>query len=500
VILSRDEMKAVEAEAFAAGISAESLTEDAGLQIALAVKQFFPIPGRCMVFFGKGHNGGDALVGARILIRDGWKIEIQPAFPQDSWSELTAQKYGEFLSEREKYAHDIYHFFGNYHARPFIVLDGLLGIGAGGALREPIRAAAVEINRRRLAENAQIFAIDLPTGMDADTGEADADCVRADFTLTIGFAKKGLLADRATNFVGRLAVLPLEKFSAAQPAGDPASALATPASLATLLPHRAFDSHKGEYGRVGIIAGSPGMCGAARMCAEGALRAGAGLVTLFAMEDIQPTLAASTPPEIMVKPFDSHRDLLDENLTAIAIGPGIGHKNTNGAMHLVKRSPLPMVIDADALTMLSANKPLLDVFAGPRLLTPHPGEMNRLFEMRDFTRRQVVEKFTVRFPVTLLLKGARTLVGEKGRPFSYNTTGSPGMATGGMGDVLTGVCVALIAQGLACYDAARLGAWVCGRAAEIAIHNGAQSEESLAATDVLKNLGAAFKQMRGAGF
>ncbi len=493
-------MKAVEAEAFAAGASAESLMEDAGLQIALAVKQFFPIPGKCTVFFGKGHNGGDALVGARHLAAAGWNLELHAAFPDADWSELTQKKYHELLSSKNYRKHETIYFYGTSGARPVIVLDGLLGIGAGGALREPIRAAAAEINRLRLAENAQIFAIDLPTGMDADTGEADADCVRADFTLTIGFAKKGLLADGATNYVGRLAVLPLEKFSAAQPAGDPASALATPASLATLLPHRAFDSHKGEYGRVGIIAGSPGMCGAARMCAEGALRAGAGMVTLFAMEDIQAVLATSATPEIMVKPLDSHRDILDENLTAIAIGPGIGHKNTNGAMHLVKRSPLPMVIDADALTMLSANKPLLDVFAGPRLLTPHPGEMNRLFEMRDFTRRQVVEKFTVRFPVTLLLKGARTIVGEKGRPFSYNTTGSPGMGTGGMGDVLTGVCVALIAQGLACYDAARLGAWVCGRAAEIAIHNGAQSEESLAATDVLKNLGAAFKQLRCAGF
>jgi ADP-dependent NAD(P)H-hydrate dehydratase / NAD(P)H-hydrate epimerase len=500
VIVSCDEMKAVEAAAFSAGVSAESLMDDAGFQIAKAVQQFFPMPGRCMVFFGKGHNGGDALVAARHLIANGWNIELLPAFPEAEWSELTQKKYRELLSSKNRPKHETACFYGTHGTRPTIVLDGLLGIGAGGALREPVRTAAVEINRRRCAENAQVFAIDLPTGLNADTGEADANCVRADFTLTIGFPKNGLLADGATNFVGRLAVLPLEKFSAAHAVSDATATVATAASLASLLPRRPFDSHKGEYGRVGIIAGSPGLCGAARMCAEGALRAGAGLVTLYAMRDIQPTLAASTSPEIMVKPFDSHRDLLDANLSAIAIGPGIGHKNTNGAMHLVKRSPLPMVVDADALNMLSANKLLLDAFAGPRLLTPHPGEMNRLFEMKDFSRRQVVEKFTGRFPVTLLLKGARTLVGEKGQPLSYNTTGSPGMATGGMGDVLTGVCVALIAQGLSCYDAARLGAWICGRAAELAIYNGGQSEESLAATDVLENLGAAFKQLRAGGF
>ena len=493
-------MKAVEASAFASGVSTGDLMDDAGLQIANAVKQFFPTPGRCMVFFGKGHNGGDALVAARHLVAQGWIIDLLPTFPDDQLAPLTRQKYGDLLSPEARQRKNVQPVFENAAPRPFIVLDGLLGIGGDGALRDPVRNAACEINRRRASSDARVFAIDLPSGLNADTGEADADCVVADFTLAIGFVKKGLLADNATNFAGRLCILPLEKFSAHATAADSSSSVATGSSLATLLPRRKFDSHKTEYGRVGIIAGSAGMCGAARLCAEGALRAGAGLVTLYAMKDIQSLLAASMRPEIMVKELASYRDLLDSKLDIIAIGPGIGHKNTNGAMHVVKRSTLPMVVDADALNMLSANKLLLDSFAGPRLLTPHPGEMHRLFNTTGSSRRQVVEKFTTRYPVTLLFKGARTLVGEKNRAFSYNSTGSPGMAGGGMGDVLTGVCAALIAQRLSCYDAARLGAWVCGRAGELAICNSVQNEESLAAADVLENLGTAFKQLRAGCF
>ena len=160
-----------------------------------------------------------------------------------------------------------------------------------------------------------------------------------------------------------------------------------------------------------------------------------------------------------------------------------------------------MVVDAEALNLVSKDTSLLTRCAGKRLLTPHPGEMARLFpESKKLTRRETAQKVTEQFPVTLLLKGSRTIIAEKGKPFSYNTTGNPGMATGGMGDVLTGVCAALIGQGLTCYDAARTGAWLCGRAAELAIYNGPRSEESLAATDVLSHLGAAFKQLRAKCF
>ena len=498
MLVSCEEMKAIEARAFASGATAESLMEEAGRKIAEAVKQFFPASGECVIWFGKGHNGGDALVAGRHLAAT-CNVKVQSPFPENEWSELTAKKYREFREKGNvRHTHS---YAGMPLFQPLIVLDGLLGIGAGGALREPVRSATREINRLRAASNAQVFAIDLPSGLDAGTSESDPDCVVADFTLTIGFAKKGLVADHAANHVGRLAVLPLAELTALQTAGAPDSAVATGESLAPLLARRKFDSNKGDYGRIGIIAGSVGTTGAAVMCAEAALRGGAGLITLFATPDIYHTLAAACAPEIMARAVESYLEALDGRLDVIAIGPGLGNRDAADILRIIETSPQPMVVDAEALNLVSAGTSLLSRCAGKRLLTPHPGEMARLFpDAKNLTRRETARVFTGQFPVTLLLKGSRTLIAEQGAPFSYNTTGNPGMATGGMGDVLTGVCAALIGQGLSCYDAARVGAWACGRAAEIAIYNGAQSGESLAATDLMGTLGAAFKQLRAGCF
>jgi NAD(P)H-hydrate epimerase len=152
-----------------------------------------------------------------------------------------------------------------------------------------------------------------------------------------------------------------------------------------------------------------------------------------------------------------------------------------------------MVVDADALNIVSHQVDTLAKLSGPRLLTPHPGEMKRLWPREASSRTEIVRAFTNQFEVTLLLKGARTLVGQKGKPLSYNSTGTPGMATGGSGDVLTGVCSALLGQHLEPYDAARVGAWLCGRAAELALET--ESEESLLPSDSLRYLGQAFKEL-----
>ena len=178
-----------------------------------------------------------------------------------------------------------------------------------------------------------------------------------------------------------------------------------------------------------------------------------------------------------------------------AIGPGLGKSRRDEVLHLIEVCSEPMVVDADALNALSGNTGILRDCAGARLLTPHPGEMGRLMNIGALNRSETVSAFTREFPVTLLLKGSRTVVGEAGRPLSYNSTGSAGMATGGMGDILTGVCAALLARGLSAYDGARVGAWLCGRAAELAIYNGTASEESLTSTDLTGWFGTAFKQL-----
>ena len=232
------------------------------------------------------------------------------------------------------------------------------------------------------------------------------------------------------------------------------------------------------------------------MATQGALRAGAGLVELFVTEDIYDVVAASAPVEAMVKPVRSYKNLSDENVDVWAVGPGLGTSRAGEILNLIERATQPMVVDADALNVLAGKVEILRRCAGPRLITPHPGEMNRLVEVGKMSRAGVVRNFCEHFPVTLLFKGSRTIVAERGRPLSYNTTGNPGMASGGMGDVLTGVCAALAGRELGMFDAGRIGAWVCGRAAEISIFNFGASEESLLASDVLDHLGQAFNQLR----
>src|SRR5712692_1096755 len=481
-------MRDAEEAAFARGIEVETLMDEAGVGIARAVRKFFPHPGTCFVYAGKGHNAGDALVAAEHLKRAGWKIDLHLAFPESECGELTRKK----LQTLHRHPAEGTRAGGPCHT---IVLDGLLGLGAKHLLREPIRSAAREINQLRRARNAFVFAIDLPTGLDADSGEVDPeDCVIADFTSTIGLAKHGLIVDPALNCVGRIEVVPLVDLAPEITA--PKELAGTAHSLSPLLPRRKFSAYKNQFGRIGIVAGSKGFVGAALMTASGALRAGAGLVEVFVPEEIYPIVASAAPVEAMVKPLRSYRKLLEEKVDIWGLGPGLGKSHAPEILDLIKCAEQPMVVDADGLNILAHKIDILRHCRGPRLLTPHPGEMERLFAVGKMSHAGAARDFCEQFPVTLLFKGSRTVVAERGRPLSFNTTGNPGMASGGMGDVLTGVCAGLLGQGLSLYDAARLGAWVCGRAAEMSIFNGHANEQSLLATDVLERLGDAFKEMQ----
>ena len=473
--------------------------EQAGEGIARAVSKFFPRVGKCIVFAGKGHNAGDAFVAARWLAQAGWKIETRLVFPEKELSPLTSEKLSA-LREQEGgrgLCAPIAATPGVAAQRPLphcptIILDGLLGLGAHPPLRDPILAACRKLNSLG-DEGAAVLAVDLPTGLDGDSGVADPDCVIADFTITVGCAKSGLVADAALDFVGRLEVVPLAEL---QPDKSSGAELATPEALAGLLPRRKYSAYKNQFGRIGIVAGSRGFTGAAVMCSLGALRAGAGLVELFVPEEIYEIVAAAAAPEVMVKPVKSYARLLEEPIDVWAVGPGLGKSRAHEILDLIRAAQAPMVVDADGLNILSEKMDALKKAQGPRLLTPHPGEMKRLSPNENGTRAELAKRFTDQYKVTLLLKGSRTIVAEAGRPLSYNTTGNPGMATGGMGDVLTGVCAALLGAKLLPNDAARLGAWLCGRAAELAISGGEASEESLLPRDVLDHLGRAWTDLR----
>jgi ADP-dependent NAD(P)H-hydrate dehydratase / NAD(P)H-hydrate epimerase len=506
-ILTSGQMRGAEKAAFARGVEVEALMDQAGAGVARAVTDFFPSPGKCIVFAGKGHNSGDALVAAQCVRKHGGKIELRLAFKESDWSDLMRKKLEslrrrptEILGTRPLPGADLGVAIVDLLAKatdgtagPIVILDGLLGLGANPPLREPVRTACRQINQLRRKTGAYVFAVDLPTGLDGNSGKTDRDCVIADFTVTIGFAKRGLVADSVLDFVGRLEVVSLPDLTAE---GTPSKLAATASSLRPLLPRRRFSAYKNQFGRIGVVAGSKGFIGAALMTAQGALRAGAGLVEVFVPEEIYEIVAGAAPQEAMVKPLKSYRDLLKEKTDVWAVGPGLGKSHAAGILELIEKAKQPMVVDADGLNILADKITTLKRCKGERLLTPHPGEMKRLSPGKSETRAKTAAKFCSRFPVTLLLKGSRTIVAKRGRPLSYNTTGNPGMASGGMGDVLTGACAGLVGQGLSLYDAARVGAWACGRAAEIAIFSGVASEESLLARDVLDHLGPAFDELR----
>lgn len=483
-IVTRAQMVETEQAAFASGIEASELMEFAGRQMAEFVRQSHPHPGTCRIYAGKGHNGGDVLVAGRYLAAEGWSI--QTVLPESSLAPLTSLQ----LQKLETLP-------GGGGGRALVILDGLLGIGAKGDPRGHVAAAIREINETRKNSGAWVLSADLPSGLDADTGRPGEPCVQADATIAMGFVKAGLLADGAVDCVGRLAVARLAGLAEPE-AGD--VRVICPESLRGHLPPRKFDMHKGMAGRLAIVAGSAGFTGAAVLCSAAAVAGGAGLVTLFAKKDVCALLAGSVIPEVMVRQVESYEEVLQHPWDSLAVGPGLSTQFAGEVVSILRNASCSCVVDADALNVISKSPGVLEECAGPRLLTPHPGEMERLFPCGGRTRIQWMRDFVGRYPVTLLLKGARTVIGQAGRPAAFNTTGNPGMASGGMGDVLTGVTASLIAQGLNAYEAAMAGAWICGRSAEIALATSGESQETLRATHVIRSAGEAFQGLRGGDY
>lgn len=484
------QMQEMEERAFACGVSAEALMDAAGRGIAEVVRQFFPQPGTLILYLGSGNNAGDALVAARELKKDGWQVQARLEGAVDRFKPLPLKHWKSL-----KGAVKLDSAPASIQKVPLVLLDGLLGIGSQGPLRPPMQELAAEMNGLRRSQGAFTVAMDIPSGLDGDAGVPEKDCVMADVTATVAVAKQGLVADLAVNQVGRLALVPLPELDAFAPDEADRSELITPAFLRTFLPRRPFDFHKGQAGRVGIIAGSRGYYGAAELACRGVLRAGAGLVTLIVKEEAYDILVRRVPAEVMVKSVKDYREVLEMRFDALGIGPGLGFDHEEECQAVIQKAGVPMVVDADALTMLARRPDLLHTAQSPLLLTPHPGEMARLMpEGGILCRCDQAETWAASHPRhTLLLKGARTVIATHGQDTLFNTTGHPGMATGGMGDVLTGVCTALIGQGIPLHRAAALGAWLCGRAAEL--HAVSSAPESTLPGDVVDHLGQAWKRL-----
>ena len=490
------ETRAIEASAIAAGWTEEQLLNLAGDRLGRALGRYFPQPGTIVAYLGKGHNSGDALVALRILHDDfGWNIGIRNAYPIDDCAPLTRKKWAELgiaaPLEQAPNWHDL--------EPPLVLLDGLLGSGTSGPLRAPLIELAEEMAALRQHAGVRVAAVDLPSGLDPDSGRVFPDTVIADITFMIGNARRGLLYGHAATATGTLALVPVEPLTATRPSD---CELISPQTLACGKTPRPFDFHKGMAGRVAILAGSAAYSGAAVLAATGALRGGGGLITLFVPSSVQEIIAAKCPPEIIIRGFHDPRELLDFQSDSLVIGCGLGEMDEpmkTGLLDLISNSPVPSVLDADALNLI-AQSGKLHIFRENHLLTPHPGEFARMApDLQDFPREVAARKFTDRIPATLLLKGCRTIVTRQGRALWCNSTGTPGMATGGQGDLLAGVIGARLAIGDSPMDAAALAAWVCGRAAEVALNQANFSEESLTPSDVLHFLGAAFRDWKTSG-
>ncbi len=499
-VLSLKEMAAREEQAFQSGITAAALMDAAGEAMAARILAIYPHARNFLILVGKGNNGGDGLVVARHLAEAGRSVQIVLTAPEDQLGELPHAQFAK-----------IRHAFPRLEVTPWrdrldfpdsdgVVIDALLGVQARGALRGVLAQVVAQLNAARAANFFRTVALDLPTGLAAfeeTPAPKDPDAaVIADVTLAVGFAKEVLVREALSAWVGRLEVVP---WSNERARSAPRRVLVAP-ELAGLLPRRSALSYKGDFGKLAIVAGSPGFTGAPILCAQAALAMGAGLISVATRPDASSAVAAQAPHEAMVSAWpegDATPEVVVK-ASAIAIGPGLGvDDQTVKILRAVLAVGCPVLIDADSLNALAKNLELLRAAKGPVLLTPHVGEMARLID-RKFSpdeRESVARAFVDQHNVTLVLKGTRTLVTAPDQPFFINTTGNPGLSTGGSGDTLSGVLGGLLAQGLAPLDAARLGIWLHGHAADLVLAERG-CEEGLTPTMLSAHLGAALVSLR----
>ncbi|HEX8431357.1 MAG TPA: NAD(P)H-hydrate dehydratase [Longimicrobium sp.] len=479
-VLTSDEMRAWDDRAIRSlGIPESVLIESAGRAAAAIVHTLFP-EGRVVCAVGAGNNGGDALVVARVL--RAWGREVSAvsagARPPDS-----ALLHG---WEMEVLPADA---LPSALAGAAVVVDGLLGTGARGAPRQPEADAIAAIGR----SGVPVVALDGPSGIDLTTGAAPGEAIRATATVTFGAPKRGLLRFPGREHAGRIIAVEV----GFPPLGDAGAELITPRWAARNLPRVAPDAHKGTMGRVLIVAGRRGMAGAATLAGMGALRAGAGYAILVSPDDNRGILQGSVPEAL----FLDRDDLPDDfaaSADAVVAGPGMGTDDQSLALLLrLADGDAPLLLDADAITLLAAKPEVRDRIRRPLLLTPHPGEMARLLgrAIPDIAADPfaAAAEAAERFRCTVLLKGWPSVVAEMGAPTLVNVTGHSGIATGGMGDVLSGVVGALLAAGATPRAAAAAGLFHAGRAAEIAGRG-----RGLLPRDVAEALPVAFAEDPGA--
>jgi ADP-dependent NAD(P)H-hydrate dehydratase / NAD(P)H-hydrate epimerase len=510
-IVSAAEMREIDratSERF--GVPSLTLMENAGSAVARFILSEYPQAERVSVICGKGNNGGDGFVVARQLRDAGRAVRIlllcAPEELRGDAAAMFAKLTSPPLVARE--AGDLDSAAAGEIFSADLLVDAILGTGFRPPVSPLYAAAIAKMNE----SSTPVVAVDIPSGTDADTPPAPgATVARADAIVTF-------TAPRPAHVFADLTVGP----TVIVPIGSPAEAmvsqlglhLSTPADFAALLAPRRRDANKGSYGHVLVIGGSLGKAGAAAMAGFSALRAGAGLATVATPQSILPTVAGFHP-ELMTEPLEEteaatialrnlepqHVDLLVERTSVLAIGPGISrnHETAEFVRALTHRYKAPMVLDADALNAFEGLADQLTGHGRTLVITPHPGEMARLTGRSipeiQADRLDVARNFAREHELIVILKGHRTLIASPNGEVWVNPTGNPGMATGGSGDVLTGMVAGLIAQHPQyALEAAALAVYLHGLAGDLA--GAAVGENSLVATDLVRFLPQAFSRAR----
>jgi NAD(P)H-hydrate epimerase len=484
------------------------LMENAGVSVARCSAELLQgaRDKRICIFTGKGNNGGDGYVAARHLHNWGGRVKVfligakKNDIGGDAGINLEiVEEMGieilEIMSDRDWDKIGVAITFAD------CLIDAMLGTGFYGELTKDFAKAVEVINQ----SGKPVVAVDIPSGVEADTGQVRTSAVRADKTVTFGLYKPGLLLHPGAGCAGEVILADI---------GLPVELLQSPSikqnlvisdNIRTMLPVRSADAHKGSAGRVLIIAGSRGLTGAAALTSMAALRAGAGLVTLGVAETLHDIMEVKLT-EVMTCPLPGNKDGFLEEAAAepvlelarrsnvLAIGPGLGAKDATAKAikEIIIRAEVPLVVDADALNALAGCMDILQQSPALAVVTPHPGEMARLIGMTagqvNSDRINIAREFAVRWDSIVVLKGAPTITAFPDGEIFVNSSGNAGMATGGTGDVLTGVIASFIAQGLSSHDAAVAGVYIHGLAGDITAKQGASG---LVAGDLLHKLPAA---------
>ena len=528
-------MAAIEQAADCSGVSLDTLMENAGLAVARAARDELggAVGVRVVILVGPGNNGADGLVVARHLRR--WGADVVCCL-------LTRRpEHDPKLDLAREYGVEIIPSPGNTTLdrllrRSHLVIDAVLGTGRSRPLDGPVRDAMLTLQRLRRnsvgpepVEGPLWLALDLPTGLNPDTGEVDPACPRFDTTLALGYPKVGLLRFPGAERTGRLRVLDIGIPSGLPEEQSVDMEMLTPQWVASNLPPRPLDSHKGTYGHALVVAGSRHYVGAAWLASQASVRAGTGLTTLASPEGVYPIAAAKGaeaihlpltqdehgrihPSAAAVLVQAAHPEPVEGRAarrpyTAALIGCGMGwSEETIEFLRLLltetreRLSGLPILIDADGLNNLSNIENWPAQVNGPLVLTPHPGEMSTLTGIPvghiQADREGVAREWSNRWNATLVLKGAHTVIASPGQPVRISPFANPGLATGGTGDVLSGVIVSLLAQGLPPPVAAAVGVHLhaaAGQSVTSRIGN-----TGLAASDLLDALPLAIAALRRA--